>query len=63
MSWFILTHEYSDKSSFHVCGLTENPAVVDAWKSAGGSDCKAYKIVPDVLADAAKGYAEIEAKP
>jgi hypothetical protein len=63
MSWYVLTHEYSDKSGFHVCGLTESPAVVDAWMSAGKGECKAYKVVPDVIAKAHEGYKELEEKP
>jgi hypothetical protein len=34
---FILTHEYSDKSGFKVCGITENPVVADAWRKADNS--------------------------
>lgn len=31
---FILTYEYSDKSGFKVCGVTQNPVVATAWREA-----------------------------
>lgn len=59
MSWYVLTHEYSDKSAFHVCGLTDIPAVVDAWLSAGGGECHAYKVTPNIIASTREGFATI----
>lgn len=40
---FILTHEYSDKSHFQICGVTQNDAVMLAWIN-GGEDTHAYKV-------------------
>ena len=31
---YVLTHEYSDKSGFSICGITENPKFAAAWADA-----------------------------
>lgn len=31
---YLLTFEYSDRSSFNVCGITDNELVADAWYHA-----------------------------
>jgi hypothetical protein len=31
---YVLTHEYSDRSGFDVCGATELPIVADTWYKA-----------------------------
>ncbi len=28
---YVLTHEYADKSGFHICGVTESSLVADTW--------------------------------
>lgn len=34
---YILTYEYSDKSGFKVCGVTDNYSVALAWREADNS--------------------------
>jgi hypothetical protein len=33
---YVLTHEYSDRSAFSICGVTENREIAEAW--AHGND-------------------------
>lgn len=40
---FVLTHEYSDKSHFQICGVTGDFPVVYAWL-AGGNENHAYRV-------------------
>lgn len=32
---YVLTHEFSDKSGFHVCGVTDSNHVAMTWTRAG----------------------------
>lgn len=34
MTVYVLTHEYSDRSGFSICGVTEEIAVANAWYQA-----------------------------
>jgi hypothetical protein len=45
---FVLTHEYSDKSRFQICGATEDLIVVYTWL-AGGESNHAYRIPVDQM--------------
>ena len=40
---YVLTHEYLDKSAFHICGVAENRDVADAWANAN-NDNNVYPI-------------------
>lgn len=40
---YVLTHEYSDKSAFYICGVTVHLDLAMAWIN-GGDDTHAYKI-------------------
>lgn len=44
---FVLTHEYSDKSGFAICGVTTNYAVANAWKAASDGNHKVYNVEMD----------------
>jgi hypothetical protein len=40
---YVLTHEYSDKSSFSICGVTEDVNIARTWIQ-GGPENHIYKI-------------------
>lgn len=45
---YVLTHEYSDRSRFQICGVTQSELVVQAWTGAG-DNTYAYKITVDQI--------------
>jgi len=45
---YVLTHEYSDKSRFQICGVTQTLGIVYAWISGGDSN-HAYRIPMDQI--------------
>lgn len=55
---FVMTFEYFDRSAFHVCGVTLNPAVANAWRAAGDGQHKVYRCFPDVIQPHSTGYEE-----
>ena len=49
---FVLTKEYSDKSGFHVCGVTDNPQLAAAWQIAGSDpETRVYKVQLNLVTD------------
>jgi hypothetical protein len=55
----VLTHEYSDKSGFSICGVTRNMAVAMAW-CYGNFDNHVYALDMDVIFPATAGVKEIK---
>lgn len=51
---FVLTHEYSDRSSFTICGVTESRLVAHTWIN-GSYDTHAYKVPIDQIMKAHPG--------
>lgn len=51
-SVYVLTHEYSDKSGYQICGATENYVVAMAWHR-GGSENHVYHVTLDHILDIA----------
>ena len=63
---YVLTHAYSDKSAFNVCGVTETLDVATTWYRANNENdvfvCDLNK-PPTHPINALKGWREIERLP
>jgi hypothetical protein len=57
--FFVLTHEYSDKSGFHICGVTKSFEVAVAWYR-GNDENHIYGLESDEILPAAIGAKEIK---
>jgi len=55
----VLTHEYSDKSGFGICGVTRNMTVAMAW-SCGGDENHVYALDIDVIYSSTAGVKELK---
>ncbi len=49
---YVLTHEYSDKSGFAICGVTQHPELALAWKNANDEN----KVYPIPQLDETRGW-------
>ena len=54
MRAFVLTQEYSDRSAFNICGVTQNMTVALAWVQSGDEN-HVYELAIDVILPAARG--------
>lgn len=53
--YFVLTYEYTDKSGFRICGVTQNYVVAMAWFRAG-DEHNIYPVPADRIADFSEGW-------
>lgn len=59
---FVLTHEHSDRSAFHVCGCTLSEDVAHAW-AQGGDENHVYDLTVDKIASWLHGHRRRQPKP
>jgi hypothetical protein len=63
---YVLIHEYSDRSAFKVCGITEDRSVAKAWFHAGRAadnrETSVYEI-PMANIFATSGYTKWDVAP
>lgn len=57
--FFVLTHEYSDRSAVSVCGLTQDANMVQTWLM-GSDENKAYKVPLNDVAHWMNGWPKID---
>jgi hypothetical protein len=60
---FVLTHEYSDRSAFSICGITDNHSIATTWFNANDEN-NVYEIPQQVpptnWMDGYKGWKEVK---